>query len=562
MKFRAIACILLLISLSPAAWAESDWVTRFLERYSSRARKSAGVTPAISGPPVSLAAMVQNGAVALTTEDVIRLLLENNRDLTVSRGVPLSSFYAIESLFRPFEPNFHVIGDISHTTTPSSNVLEGAASLIQLIHNYRVGIDQALQTGTAYSVDFEFIRSSSNSVFTVYNPAYDGLITYRVTQHVLRDFGRRANSRLIRIARNDEKISELDFELEIIDLITEALLSYWDLVFGVEDIKVKQRSLDLAAKTLRDNRIQVQVGTLASIDLIQAEAEMATRQEDLVTAQYDIDQLQDQLKKMISSDTDPGLVLASLNLIEPVTEPGSRTLMPLSQAIQFALENRPEMRQASYDIENQEINVEWAKNQMLPVLDVTAGYSHSGLGGTQTIRSGFGQGSEILRVVPGGVGDMFRQLYGFNFPGYSAGFTLRIPMGNRAAKADYERAINERGVSTMRKAAIAQQIALEVRNAYTQVDMNRARVATARTARQLNARRLDAEQKKFDLGASTVRFVLEEQRNLAQAETNEIEALANYSKALVSYDRAIGNTLARNNIELDKQLPRQLTSRN
>lgn len=157
---------------------------------------------------------------------------------------------------------------------------------------------------------------------------------------------------------------------------------------------------------------------------------------------------------------------------------------------------------------------------------------------------------------------MFTQLYSFNYPGYSAGFTLQIPLRNTSARADYDRALNEREVSAKRKAATAQRIVIEVRNAYTQLDMNRSRIMTARTARELADRRLDAEQKKFELGTSTVRFVLEEQRNVAQAETNESQALVNYAKALVAYDRAIGNTLERNNIQLDKQLPPQLTLRN
>jgi outer membrane protein TolC len=152
---------------------------------------------------------------------------------------------------------------------------------------------------------------------------------------------------------------------------------------------------------------------------------------------------------------------------------------------------------------------------------------------------------------------MFRQLYSYNFPGYSAGFTLQIPLRNRAADADYGRAVNERELSQKRKDAAAQRIALEVRNAYTQLDLNRARVETARTARELSARRLEAEQTKYDLGSSVVRFVLEEQRNLAQAQTNEIQALVNYTKSLVVYDRAIGNTLARNNIQLETNLPKQ-----
>jgi len=440
--------------------------------------------------------------------------------------------------------------------------LNGATSLLQLTHDYQVGIDQTLQTGTIYTVDFDLNRNSSNSAFNLFNPSYNGSITYSFTQHVLRDFGRSANSHQIRVARNDEKISELQFELQMIDLVTQAEMSYWDLKFAEEDVKVKQRSVDLAAKTLHDNQIQVQIGTLAPIDLVQAEAELATRNEDLVTARYTIEQLQDQLKKLISNETDPGLVMARLDLTEPVRQPENEKLLPLDQAIQLALENRAETKQAGYDIENQNINVAYTKNQLLPVLDISGSYTQTGLGGTQTQRStvALGQTPTVVQVIPGGVGDVFSQLFGFRFTGYSAGFTLRIPIGNRAARADYERAVNEQQLSVMRKGATGQKIALEVRNAYTQVQMQAARVAAARTAHDLAVRRLDAEQKKFELGTSTVRFVLEEQRNLAQAETDDIQALVNYTKSLVEYDRAVGATLERNNIEIEKQLPGLLSS--
>jgi outer membrane protein len=555
-----VAAILTIFLMSSTGLAQSEWARRFLDRYSPPKAQSSTVP--VSAPPLPTAAMVQGGVLSVTTEDIVRLMLENNRDLTVSRVIPISSLYSIGTLFRTFEPNFHVLGAVTHTKSPSSNVLAGAASLVQFTHDYQVGVDQTLQTGTIYSVDFYFNRTSSNSVFNVVNPAYNGTVRYGITQHLLRDFGRSVNSHEIRIARNDEKISELKFELQIIEMVTQALQSYWDLLFALEDLKVKQRSLDLASKTLEDNRVEVQIGTMAPIELVQAETEVATRNEDLVTARYNIEQLQDQMKKLISNETDPGFVLARLNLIEPTRQPGGETILPLTQAIQFALENRREMKQADYDVSNQEVNLQFTKNQKRAVLDLTAGFAHKGLGGPKTLRSGIGQGNEILQVIPGGVGEMFSQLFAFQFPDYSAGFNLQIPLRNRAAQADYDRALNERELATMRKAAIAQQIALEVRNAYTQIDMNRARVATARTTRELSSRKLEAEQTKFELGASTIRFVLEEQRNLAQAETNEIQALVNYTKALVIYDRAIGNTLTRNNIELEKQLPAQLTSTN
>jgi outer membrane protein len=517
--------------------------------------KIGAVLRALTSVLICWPGFAQTGApIPLTTYDVIQLVLDNNRDLTVTRGGTLSSRFLVGSFQRPFQPNFHVVGTFDHATSPSSNLLAGAASLVELTHEYTIGIDQAFQTGTAYTVDFQLGRSSSNSVFNVYNPAYRGTIRYQVAQHLLRDFGRRVNSRQIRIAQNNEKISELDFELEVIKQVRQALESYWDIVFAGEDLRVKQRSLELASKTLRDNQIQAEVGTRARIDLVQAEAEVATRYMDFVTAQYEGDRLQDEMKKIISNDNDPGLVLTRLNLIEPVHQPGVEVLLPLNQAIQFALENRPEIRQSRYDADNQEINLIYAKNQLRPSLDIAAGYSHSGLGGTKTLRSSLGQGGEVLQVIPGGPGEMFGQLFSFTYPNYSAGFTFEIPLRNPAGKAEYARAVNERNVSVSRKAAVAQRIALEVRNAFTQLDMNRALVATARKTRELSRLRLDAEQTKFDLGASTIRFVLEEQRNLAQAETDEIKALVGYTKALVGYDQAIGNTLARNNIDIGKQL--------
>jgi outer membrane protein TolC len=550
MKAKAICCICVFFWTCMTSFAETDWVDRFMKRYAASATQKPS---AVSPLPVSLGAMIQNGAATLTTDDVVRLLLENNRDLTVIRTDPITSRYLVESAFRPFEPNLYATGTISRSDTPSSSILAGAASLIQLTHDFIVGVEQTFQTGTISSVEFEYNRFSSNSVFFVYNPSYNGAVRYSVTQPLLRNFGKLVNTSEIRIARIDEKISELEFELQVIDLVTEAVAAYWDLAFAVGDVKVKERSYDLALKTLRDNQIQEEVGTLAPLDLIQAEAEAAVRYEDLLTARYTIDQLQDEIKKMISSETDPGIVLARLNLVEPLREPEREQLLSLNEGIQFALENRLELKQAGYDIDSQDINVRYYKNQMRPIFDVTAAYTHVGLGGTQTIRSGFGQGAEIVQVIPGGVDEMFRQLFGFRFPGYSASFNIEIPLNNRAAKADYAAAVNVREQAVARKEATAQRIVLEVRNAYTQLDMNRARVATARTARLLSMRRLEAEQKKFDLGASTVRFVLEEQRNLAEAETSEIQALVNYTKSLVDYERAIGATLSRRNIQIDSQ---------
>jgi outer membrane protein TolC len=190
---------------------------------------------------------------------------------------------------------------------------------------------------------------------------------------------------------------------------------------------------------------------------------------------------------------------------------------------------------------------------MLPALDVTATYNQNGTGGTK--RRDFALGSPaLLQPVPGGVVDAFQQLFGYGYTGYSVGFSLVIPLSNKANQADHDRALNEQRLSQSKIDVTAQQIALDVRNALTQVEMNRARIETAQVTRQLAQQKLEAEQTKFSLGTSTLRFVLEEQRNVAQAETNELQNVVNFTKSFVDLDKAMGMTLRKNNIEVDKTL--------
>ena len=190
---------------------------------------------------------------------------------------------------------------------------------------------------------------------------------------------------------------------------------------------------------------------------------------------------------------------------------------------------------------------------MLPSLSVTTSYTQNGIGGDQSIRSG-GLGGQTTTFVPGGIGGAFGDIFAFDFTGYSVGFNLQIPLSNKSAQARLAQLSVQRRQTESRTAATAQAIAMEVRDAYNQIDMNRARIVAAVAAREFAERRLDAEQRKFTLGASEIRFVLDEQQNVTQAQTIEIRALVDYVKAVVAYDRAIGRTLETNNIQIEQQL--------
>ena len=556
MKKRIVFSVFLIIALSLPVMAQSNFVGQFLSRYRT---STINLPPA--PPQNSLNDLIRNGALSLSSADVVNFVLQNNLDIGFNRLTPLSSQLLIESFYRPFEPTIRLGASVSRNSSPSQSQLSGAPSVSQLNHAYTLGFGQTLETGTNVGVDFSLNRSSSNNAFNTFNPSWTGLIRYSATQHLLRDFGRLTGTRQIRIAQNNEKISETQFERQVIDLVTQAQKTYWDLVFTAEDLKVKQRSLDLAAKTLADNRIQVEIGTLAPIDVVQAESEVATRNEQLVVSGFTQKQIEDQIKKLVTNVSDPGMVLASVSPAEAARRPAPGDVMPAEEAIKVALENRPEMRQLDYELMNDDIEVQYTKNQLLPIFDVSASYTQNGVGGTETLRNGFGANAPITAINPGGLGDTFSQLFGYNFTGYNIGFSIQIPLRNRAQRADYSRALTDKRQTESRNAATVQQIALEVRNALTVIEMNRARIDTAQTARLLAERRLEAEQKKFDLGASTIRFVLEEQRNVTQAQTNEIAALVNYTKALVDYDKALGVTLKKNNIEIERTLSLPTTAR-
>jgi outer membrane protein len=564
-------CVALLVVLTVVcqttpvrAEINANFVKDFLQRY-----RPSNVTfsnqPTIVSPQ-DLANMIRSGQLPLTMGGLINLILQNNLDVGVDRLSPMSSQFLIDTLYRPFEPSVHLQAAVTRNTQPATTVLAGAASPTTLGGAYSVGFAQSLLTGTNIAVDAAMNRSSSNNNFSTFNPSWSGSLRYSFTQHLARDFGRATNSHLIRVAKNNEKISEAQFERQLIDLVAQAQRSYWDLVFAADDIRVKQRSVDLAQKTLSDNQIQVQIGTLAPIDLVQAESEVASRRVQFVTSTYTEIQTQDQVKKLLTAQSDPGTVTAKLTPVEGVRKPGPSDVLPVEEAIKVALENRPEIKQLQLDLENKNIDYQYTKNQLLPSVDLIASYTQTGVAGTPvctpTLPAGikctpstssfFGSNGTINQDLIGGLGTSFGQLFSYNYTGYSAGISVQIPIRNRAAQADNARAATDKRIAESRITAQAQQIALEVRNALTQVEMNKAKIDAAQTARELAERRLDAEQKKFDLGASTIRFVLEEQRNVAQAQTDEIQSLVNYTKSLVDFDRAIGMTLKKNNIEVDK----------
>ena len=504
-----------------------------------------------------LSGLMQRDQVGLTEADAVQMVLESNLDVVVERFDPRMSEYEIDMAYRLFDPTLSMTLGASRDTRPlTTTFLTGTETQTSLSHNVNVGVSKLFETGTLFGVDYTSNRVSDNNLRNFLNPYWRASLTASVSQPLLRNFGLLPNTRLIRIARNNKDISQHLFEQQVVQLVNQVQNLYWDLVFAGKDVEVRRKSLDLAVKTNEDNKRMAEIGTLAPIEVVQSEAEIANRREALIRAEYSLAQMEDQMKKLISSLGDPGRVAVRIVPLDSLATMDDFRDFDLVQAVSYAIEQRPEIKQQRKRIDNAGVDLKYFRNQLLPDVRFNVSYGTAALEGVSRSFEGGGFGALPFfggtPVVAGttGLGDAFNRLLGSDFPTYGASISVEIPLSNRSRRADYARASVARRQSEKRLRAVEQQIALEVRNAHTQLEMNRARIEATQKARELAERNLEAEQKKFQLGTSQIRFVLEEQVRLAEAQTNEVNAQVSFTKAKRDLDRAMGKTLELQNIRI------------
>jgi outer membrane protein TolC len=553
-KHWVAGLLAVMFCLSSAMAQDRNFVESFLNRYRPRPNDaSVGLVPGANDQ--ILRSQLQNGTLPLTVDGLIRLILQSSLDVTAYRFSPMLNQYIISLNYLPFEPYFNLSSSVSRISQPSTSQLNGATVASTLSGSYSASIQQLLPTGTTYGASISINRSSSNSVFNTFNPYYSGSVNYSVSQQLLQNRGRLVNLKPVMVAKNNKKLSDLQFEASVIDLVANSESNYWDLVFAQKQIEVATRALELAQKLVHDDESQIRIGTMAPSDKVTAESAVASREFQKVATVYANDQIQDQVKRLISNVPD-ALVLAKLFPIDAVPTPKESDLMPIGDAVKYALENRVEMRTADVQLQNHDLDVMYTKNQLLPTLSVNAGYAQYGIGGVQRQLTSLGATTNAVIVSQGGLGDAFGQLFGFNYTGYRVGFNLQVPLTNRVAQADNARAMTDKRNAQNQKDLFAQNIALQVRTADSQIQMARAQITAALKAHELATQTLTADSKKLQLGtlAAPQLVITTDQQNLTQAETNEIQSYISYAKALILYDHALGRTLLRHNIQIDKEM--------
>ena len=446
-------------------------------------------------------------------------------------------------------------------TTPEANIIfTGTPTYVQNTNVYNFGYTQGFSTGTLMSVTFNNSYITSNSPFQLVSPQLTPLFNFQLTQHLLQGFGFDPNLRYIRIARNNREIGDVVFRQQIMTTVSQVENIYWDLVTQYEAVKVNERALQLAQKTLSDNEEQVKIGTLAPITLVQAKSGVATAQQNLIAAQTNLQLEQLFMKNAITKNMgDPMLAVAPVIPTDTLESNEQYEVRPVDDLIQEALQARPEIVTARIQLTNQEISRKSIKSSLRPTLDVYAFYGASGLAGNQTTLlppcdfSGAIPGENCLNpgTIPNtGYAHGFHDLFNSSAPNKGIGVNLNVIIRNRAAQADQVRSDLEYRQAQVALQQTENQITIQVRQAQFTMQQNYAALQAAIAARDYANESLVAEQKKFHYGASTPTLVLQASSNLTQAESNVLNAAANYEKSKVTLDFETSETLSKLGIDI------------
>ncbi len=552
-------------------------------------------------------ALVRGGNLYLSSQDVIALALENNLDIEIQRygpllarevtkraqaggllrsvGVPVaagpqsvstagvsltstsattagagvSSSGTVLTQLGPaipnLDPQMFLYANFAHNTSPESNtIVTGTTALVLQSRTYEAQFAQNTDFGTTAQLTFSSERFNYNSLSYNLNPFTTGSLDLQVSQNLLQGFGRAVLGRNIKVSKNNEKVSDLQFKQQLITTVSAVLNLYWDLVSFNEDLKARKDELATAQALYEDNKKQVQIGTLAPIEVTRAEAQVYSSQQDLLISQTNLLQQETVLKNALSRNGVASPTMAEVHVVplDTIQVPETDELKPISDLVQQALGNRTEIAEDRLTIDSNKINLVAIRNELRPTLQVFAEVTNNGLTGTPNYLAP-GAVPQIPYLT-GGYGNLLGEIFRRNFPNYSAGLSLNIPLRNRAAQSDYATSALELRQNELTLQKAVNGVRVDVQNAVIGLRQARVRYDSAVKARILQQQTLDADKKKYTLGASTVFQVVTDQQTLAAAESAETQALANYSHARIQFDQSMGTTLDVNHISIAEAL--------
>lgn len=496
----------------------------------------------------------ENEVLSLSLEDCVIRALRDNLKVAVEVYNPELADISITKAREFFAPRLDINFGNQRTENPSSWSLEQIATVVNKNLNYSASIIQQVPTGGNLSLSLSGYRAETNTGFQLINPVYRNTLRFDFTQPLLRDFGSTVSKRGIIIARNNLDISVNQLQSVLMDTIYSVEEAYWNLVYAIENYKVKQQSLQLARDLLVKNQKEVEVGKLAPIEILNAEAVVALREADILQAEALIRRSEDVLKNIINLSEEEDMKVIK---IVPSDKPEFiQKEISLETALRDALERRPDLRMKKKDIETKELSLGVAKNQLLPSLNLTLSYWSPGVSGDRNIFPEGNPFGDPIGKEEGSAWDSVRDAFKLLYNNWSVGLTLSLPLSNFTTKADYVRARMELEKGELELKDIEKQLFLEVKNAVRDIETNDKRVQAYRVARELAEKRLEAEVKKLNVGLSTNYFVLQYQEELANARSMELTSMVDSNLAWARLERTVGRSLEKRNIKISQFLDR------
>jgi outer membrane protein len=531
-RFACLGLVGLLGAVAPAA-AQQVSEAR-LQELMEQARLLAGIQA--SAPTQATSVAATRPVVNLTMDDTVKLTIDNNIDISVQRLNPQIQDYALAQVRAAYRPS--VSGTLSDRSSRTAGTTQIAGGKVVNTGNYtwNGGISQALPwIGTSVNVNFNNSRQNTDSNNATFNPTYNSSVQFSVTQPLLRNRSIDANRQSIQTTQIARDLADVTLKATLTNTVAAARNAYWDLVYAIQAVEAARQSLALAQRLVQDNQTRVEIGTLAPIDVVSAQSEVANRQQTLVSAESTRRTAELTLKRYLVSSTQDPLWESTIN---PVDQPPTATMQPidLAGAIRTALEGRTDVVQARENLRSSEISLRYLRNQTLPGMDVTASYTTQGTGGTTLIRNA-ALGGAIISTVPGGYTDALSALSKIKYPSWNVSMSISYPIGTSSQDANYARSKVQMQQSQAQLRALELTVATDLTNAALQVQNYFQQVQAAAASRELAQKKLEAEQSKFEVGMSTNYTVVQYQRDLRDAQNSELRAILNYRKAVVDFER-------------------------
>lgn len=494
-------------------------------------------------PPVRLNDFVRGGTMELSLRNYLELVVANNPDVIVQKLTVQFNRDAITRAFAPFDPLATASFGATRTITPTGSLLQGATTLNTLSQPFALGYQQTFETGTQLAVSFNDFKTSTNSSFSTFNPELSSSINFSVTQPLLRGRGLYINMLPVTIARSRLRAADYNFQNQLIQLVTTAESAYWDVVGARENLRVQQESFKLADAALTRAQKELELGATSPLEIYQPQANRASAELQVSLAQFQLAQTEDALRRQIGSDLDSKFREIPIVLTATLEPPLDSAKVDPEEAVAKALGTRPDLKNVVQSMDADDLSIKLTNDGLRPNLSLTAQYGSSGLGGIYYPGTNILNPTAPVIPVPGGIGDALAGTFGFSNPTYGFGLNLQLPIKDRQTAANLADALVQKKIDAYTKRSTEENIRLQVLTAVQSLNSAKEGIRIGTIARDLARKRVEADQKRYELGATTLYFVLSSQTDFITAESNLVNQIINYRRSELNLLQRTGQLL-------------------